>query len=54
MKLLVEPSPEVTRVAPQLAHVRAEGGSWRYGTTLGPASRKARHGNARRAGGERT
>jgi hypothetical protein len=54
VKPLVGPSPGVGSVAPQLAHDPAGGGSWKYGTTLGPNSRKARHGDAGRAYGGRT
>jgi hypothetical protein len=41
----------LARVAPQAAHVRAEGGPLRYRTTLGPTSKKARRGSAGRAHG---
>jgi hypothetical protein len=44
----------LARVAPQLAHVRTECGFRRYATSLGPTSRKARHGEAGRADGETT
>jgi hypothetical protein len=43
VKLLVGRLPWVAHVAPQLAQVRSEGGSWNVGPNLRPRSRKARH-----------